>query len=583
MTRPLVEQSAKDADRFQQTEDWETLCWKKLERNVYRLQKRIFQARRRGDLRQVHNLQKLLLRSYSARCLAVRQVTQDNQGKKTAGVDGVKEASPRLRLVFVQALRHLKNYQPPPVRRTYIPKNKTEKRPLGIPTLFDRSVQALVKLALEPEWEALFEPNSYGFRPGRSAHDAIEAIFTAICRCPKYVLDADIEKCFDRIAHEALLAKLNAMGAIQRLVRAWLCAGVMEAGKHLFPPAGTPQGGVISPLLANIALHGLEEAIGKAAPKGVKVTVVRYADDFVILCVSLPVLLEIRQVVEQWLADIGLQLKASKTHISHTLTPHDGRVGFDFLGFTVKQHRIGKYQTRRYTGQEGCKTLIRPSQSGRAKHGERLGEQLTRQVASGQAAVIHSLNPQIKGWANYYRTVSAKRIYNQMDYRLHRQLSGWAKQRHPRRGYHWCYRRYWHRIEKRMRFAVRNCYLRTYAETRIRRHVKVRGRQSPFDGDWLYWATRLGREPTKPQRITRLLKRQKGRCEVCTALFMTGDLMEVHHKDGNRSHNAYTNLALLHRHCHDQLHSRITLDTGIRDKDCFTEEPDAGKLACPVL
>ena len=328
------------------TEDWQTLPWKQFQRNVFRLQQRIYQAARRGDWQQVHNLQRLLLRSWSARCLAVRQVTQDNRGKRTPGVDGVARLTPKQRLALARDLRDLSGWTVDPIRRIYIPKlGKTEKRGLGIPTMSDRAMQALVKLALEPEWEASFEPNSYGFRPGRSAHDAIEAIFRFISRKPKYVLETDVEKCFDRISHAALLAKLNTIKPISRLVRDWLKAGIVDSGELLFPEAGTPQGGVISPLLANIALHGLEEVLTQVAPGKPKVGVIRYADDLVIIHPDLEVLKQLKECAEVWLAEVGLRLKASKTRITHTLDLYEGRVGFDFLGFNIRQYRVGKHRT----------------------------------------------------------------------------------------------------------------------------------------------------------------------------------------------------------------------------------------------
>ena len=245
---------ARSVRRRRHIEDWKTLPWKDIERNVFRLQKRIYQAERRGDYKQVHNLQRLLIRSWSARCLAVRRVSQDNRGKRTPGVDGVANLTPAQRMALVGKLRNLSDWQVDAIRRTYIEKSgTTELRGLGIPTMSDRACQALVKLALEPEWEAKFEPNSYGFRPGRSTHDAIEAIFNHIRLKPKYVLDADIEKCFDNIAREPLEDKLNAIGPIARLVRGWLRAGILDGDKYLFPEAGVPQGGVISPLLCNVA------------------------------------------------------------------------------------------------------------------------------------------------------------------------------------------------------------------------------------------------------------------------------------------------------------------------------------------
>ena len=277
-------------------------------------------------------------------------MTQDNRGKRTPGVDGVASLTPQERLAYARQLRYLTRWTADPIRRTYIPKpnNPMEKRELGIPTMRDRAMQALVKLALEPEWDAQFEPNSYGFRPGRSAHDAIEAIFNHIRLKPKYVLDADIEKCFDRISHDGLLAKLHAPQPVRRLTQAWLKASVLDNGQWLFPEAGTPQGGVLSPLLANIALHGFETFVSRNTRQH-RVTVIRYADDFVVLCDDLDVLLEAKARAEEWLAEMGLRLKAEKTHVTHTLNEHEGRVGFDFLGFNVRQYPVGKHRSLNVT------------------------------------------------------------------------------------------------------------------------------------------------------------------------------------------------------------------------------------------
>ncbi len=232
----------------QPIEDWALIPWRKLEMKMYRLQKRIYRASERGNVKAVHNLQRLLMKSEAARCLAVRRVTQDNQGKNTAGVDGIKSVSPQRRPILVKALRNHQTLKAQPARRVWIPKpGKSEKRPLGIPTMLDRAHQALVKAALEPEWEAKFEPNSYGFRPGRGCHDAIEAIFTSVGCKEKYVLDADIQGCFDNIAHEPLLNKLNTYPTMRRAIKGWLKAGVRVGFAEEPTDKGTPQGGVVTP------------------------------------------------------------------------------------------------------------------------------------------------------------------------------------------------------------------------------------------------------------------------------------------------------------------------------------------------
>jgi RNA-directed DNA polymerase len=538
-----------DAVALQRTEGWDELPWKTFERNVFRLQKRIYRAARRVDFKCVRNLQRLLLRSYSARCLAVRRVTQDNRGKRTAGVDGVANLSPPQRIHYVELLRQL--IQPIlPIRRVYIDKkNGQEKRPLGIPTMFDRARQALVKQVLEPEWEAKFEPNSYGFRPGRSCHDAMEAIFQAICRQPKFVLDADIEKCFDKINHEKLLAKLSTIPPIADLIRGWLKAGILEKGEIQPSEAGTPQGSVVSPLLANVALHGLEAALTHALPKSQEPRVIRYADDLVILHRDLETLLQLKERAAEWLSEIGLNFKESKTCITHTLYAYKGNLGFDFLGFTVRQYKTGKHRSR-----QGFKTIITPSKEAQKRHQAAMAEVIRENRGSTQAGLIFTLNRKIRGWANYYRSCCAKQVFNRMDYQLFWKLRQWAKWRHPHRTRRWHIQRYWSQRQHRLDFCTGETVLGKYAYTPIRRHIKVRGDKSPFDGDWTYWATRLGRDPSKPERITHLLKRQRGRCQQCGLYFRTDDIMEVHHRDGEAQNNAWKNLALLHGHCHDEVH-----------------------------
>jgi RNA-directed DNA polymerase len=538
------------------TEDWKTLPWRNIQRNVFRLQQRIYQAERRGDYKQVHNLQRLLLCSWSAQCLAVRRVTQDNRGKRTPGVDGVANLTPKQRMALVEELKDVSNWQADLIRRTYIAKRgSTELRGLGIPTMRERAMQALARMALEPEWEAKFEPNSYGFRPGRSAHDAIEAIFNHIRLKPKYVLETDIEKCFDKIDRNALLEKLDAIQPIQRLVRGWLKAGIVDGDKILFPEAGTPQGGVISPLLCNVALHGFEEALTSVS-KRYRIAVIRYADDLVVLCEDLETLLKVKQKAETWLTEMGLRLKPSKTRVTHSLDEHGGNVGFDFLGFNVRQYRVGRYHTRTYRGKAGFKTLIKPSDKTCQRHLQEMREVIRRHKGAPQAALIRVLNPKIRGWAQYYSACVAKKTFDRIDAQIFRKLYRWARFRHPRKTGGWSVKRYWKRKGERMNFGDGTAWLVKYADIPIKRHVKIRGDKSPYDGDWPYWVQRLGRDPTKPLRVVRLLKRDKGRCLLCGLRFRVEDVMEVHHWDGNRTNNRYRNLVLLHGHCHDEIHGK---------------------------
>ena len=556
---------------------WSDINWRKLERGVHKLQKRIFQASNCGNVKLVRRLQKLLIRSRSARLLAVRRVTQDNQGKKTAGVDGVKSLTPKQRFALVDKI--ILGTKATPTRRVWIPKPGTsEERPLGIPTMNDRALQALVKLVLEPEWEARFEPNSYGFRPGRSCHDAIEAIFSAISQKKKYVLDADISKCFDRIDHTKLLLKLNTFPTLRRQIRAWLKAGVMD-GKKLFPTnEGTPQGGVISPLLANIALHGLEELIKGLAPKfdmrraentkhqvsitskRLSISVIRYADDFVVLHEDIEVINLCKTTIEEWLSDIGLELKPSKTRTAHTLnTYNDEKPGFNFLGFNVRQFPVGKYNSGKVCGNIlGFKTIITPAKESQKRHYRKITEIINKMRGLSQAALINRLNPVIQGWCNYYSTVVSQKVFNRLGHLTFYKLWKWGKRRHNNKGKRWLRLKYFKTIGNNnwvfSTFIKGSAQkLTAHSETAIRRYVKVKGTASPFNGDWVYWSTRMGTHPEVSTRIASLLKRQKGKCSHCNNHFKDEDSIEVDHiiPKSKGGKDIYDNCQLLHRHCHD--------------------------------
>ena len=539
------------------SDEWVAIDWKTVEKMVYRLQTRIFKAKHRGDTKQVHRLQKLLMKSRSAKLLAVRRVTQDNAGKKTAGVDGIKSLTPKQRLDLVNHL-HLTG-KSKPTRRVMIPKpGTTEERPLGIPCMIERARQMLVKLALEPEWEAVFEPNTYGFRTGRGAHDAIEAIFLSIKQKSKYVLDADIRKCFEKINQKALLIKLNTFPTLNRQVKAWLKSGVVLDGQ-LFPTTeGVPQGGTISPLLALIALHGLETAIRGCihqARSANQLSVCFYADDFVILHPSLEVILRCKSVVEDWLAEMSLELKPSKTRISHTLTPYEGNVGFDFLGFNIRQHPVGKHQSgcNRYGQKLGFKTLIKPSKRKVELHIQKIRDTIDVYKTAPQAALINRLNPVIRGWCNYYSRVCSKQTFSNCDYVLWSQLRAWARYRTGKFNFR-TLTKYFRDIEGRLTFSTKDdMRLTAHVATPITRHVKVKGNRSFFDGDVIYWSSRKGKHPNIPNQVARLLKRYKGKCPGCGLMFVGNDLIEVDHKTPKKEGgtNKFDNLQPLHRHCHD--------------------------------
>ncbi len=569
------------SDSTQNTEGWKNINWREVERYVFKLQKRIYAASRCGDIKRVRKLQRTLMRSWSNRVLAVRRVTQDNQGKKTAGVDGIKVLSPEARLNLAKGLYI--NGKSKPTRRIWIPKpGKTEKRPLSIPTIFDRALQAVVKATLEPEWEARFEPSNYGFRPGRSCHDAIKHIKNCIVSKAKYVLDADISQCFDRIDHKALLLKLNVNGKIKQQIKAWLKSGAIDSGSFIATNAGTPQGGVLSPLLANIALHGLENLIslefpsnssgkvrGSKAKFGCEVqkpTFIRYADDFVVLSESKAVIIRCQEIIKEWLKGIGLELKPEKTRIAHTLYPHlsaDGNAGFDFLGHHIQQHPAGKYCDNKNSQgiNLGFITLITPSKKAIETHKLKIKSIITKNKSKSQAELIKDLNPVIRGWARYYRVSDAGTTgdFSRLDRILYLRLRRWAKRQtgSTNKGH----QKYWHTIsERKWVFATRPSSdaleLVTYIEVHssVNDYVKVLAAKSPYDGDLIYWSQRLSKHPQMPSRKSLLLQQQKGKCTWCNLHFQNGDVLEIDHikpiSCGGK--NEWENIQLLHRHCHDE-------------------------------
>lgn len=503
--------------------DWLSIDWQHVEGDVQRLRQRIFTASRDGDLKKVRNLQKLMLRSRANALLSVRRVTELNAGRKTAGVDGHVVVTPPGKASLANSVqRRAAPWEPKPVKRVYVPKANGKRRPLGIPVLVDRVMQAQVVNALEPEWEARFEPKSYGFRPGRGCHDAISSIFHTVRgssarRC--WVLDADLAAAFDRIDHSHLLAALGRFPA-RGLIERWLKAGVVEKGRFAPTEEGTPQGGVVSPLLLNVALHGMEQAAGvryhtAVSRAGTTVSgspvVVRYADDLVAMCVSRDQAEEVRTRLAAWLAPRGLAFNEGKTKVVYLDD------GFDFLGFNV----------RRYRG----KLLIKPSKAALRRHRERLAAEMLALRGANAAAVIQRLNPIIRGWSAYYRTVVSSRAFQRLDAYVWTLTYKWAKYSHSNKSKHWVINRYFGQFNKsrqdRWVFGdrERGAYLLKFSWTSIVRHQMVPGTASPDDPALAdYWARRRQRSaPPLDGASLRLLKTQHGRCPLCGGLLLLAD------------------------------------------------------------
>ena len=560
---------------FKTTVVWNNIKWKKIQRMVFKLQKRIHKAAQRGDVKAMRRLQKTLMKSWYAKLLATRTVTQDNKGKNTAGVEVVKSLGYAQRLELANSLGTTRKVKP--TRRIWIPKPGTdEKRPLGIPTMSDRANQAFAKLALESEWEAKFEPNSYGFRPGRAVHDAIEAIYLAIHCKAKYVLDADISKCFDNIDHQKLLSKLNTYPSMKRLIRSWLKAGFMDR-RDLFPTKmGTPQGGVISPLLANIALHGMEEVIKEYANTlptrrnyGRKqnrnaLSLIRYADDFVIIHEDINVVLGAKAVIEGFLKDIGLELKPSKTRICHTFEEYEGeKPGFDFLGFNIRQFPVNNGMSARTSRGKtlGFQTIIQPSKKAIQSHYKVISDVIDSHKAAPQKVLIQKLNPIIQGWANYYSSACSTDAFRDLNNKIYLKLASWARYRHPNKGAKWVVQKYWTTVGgDNWVFGYMNpdteerYILSKHTWTKIVRHTKVKGEASPFNGDFVYWGARTGKSKEIPSLLAKTLHKQKGKCVHCGLTFTTEDQIELDHilpisLGGKRKFN---NIQALHKHCHDK-------------------------------
>jgi len=451
--------------------EWESLDWTRLHRQVHGLQVRIAKAVKENRFGRASALQRLLTHSFAAKALAVRRVTR-NRGKNTPGVDGVVWRSPRQKMLAIRSLRR-RGYRAQPLRRIYIPKSRGGKRPLGIPTMNDRAMQALYLLALNPVAETTADPNSYGFRLGRSTADALGQCFISLAKSysARWVLEGDIESCFDRISHDWLLEHV----LIDRsILRSWLKAGYFEEARLYATEQGTPQGGIISPVLANLALDGLEEVARGAAPRRSKVNTVRFADDFVVTGNSRELLEEnILPAISAFLAERGLRLSPEKTKITELDT------GFDFLGANVRKYR--------------GKLLIKPSKRNVVGFVRSIREFIRRARSITTVEFIRALNRKVRGWAHAFRHLVSSQVFKFVDAAIFKSLLRWVRRRHPHKNWRWLRKKYFRSQQGRQWiFTAKarvaegtptNVDLFQASSLRIRRHIKMRGKATVFDPD----------------------------------------------------------------------------------------------------
>lgn len=494
---------------------WKSIDWKKCEAQVKKLQERIVKARKEGRHGKVQALQWTLTHSFAAKAIAVKRVTT-NEGKKTSGVDGVLWSTDKAKYEAVPDLKR-NGYKPQPLRRVFIKKANGKLRPLGIPTMKDRAMQALYLMALEPLAEMTADAHSYGFRKERCCQDAIQQCHTVLSHgySPQWILEGDIKGCFDHISHDWLLANIPTDKVI---LKKWLKCGVIFKGELFKTEEGTMQGGIISPTLANMTLDGIQPILAqkykricrKGKHYSPMVNLVRYADDFIITSAEKEVLeREIKPMLVEFLAERGLELSEEKTVITHISD------GFDFLGFNI----------RKFKGV----LLTQPSKKCVKKFLDGIRYTIDSNKSCKQETLIRLLNPKITGWANYYRCGASSKTFQRVDDQIFRKLWQWAKRRHPKKGKPWVLKKYFHHYKNRnWRFLVvlnkngkEDIFpLKLAFETKIMRHKKIVSEANPFDREWKeYFEERMTYKMLMSLKGRKSLlymwNKQERKCPIC--------------------------------------------------------------------